>query len=499
MKRILVIIILLILAAFAGVWFKDALIALMPAPPPAQPAQDRAEPGAPPAELGTPQPAEPQEQPTPEPQQPPAPQPDPRPEPPPAPQPEKPAMPQQLTERPHSAEHAVALMVGRAIVPAAPRNALDSLVEKGRVAPEAAEALRSWAAEHPNFRVEEVGTAGDPGAPEKETRYRLVAIPQQQQEHPATQQQEQPATQQQEQPSAQQQEQPSAQQQEQPAAQQVDAIVTIITPKQGTPYVSRVQTAASDKTQITAGSDAMSVVEGFVEALRRGDMATARHMTTGKDVSDATLAGLCMMFEEGDFAMRKTLPIRNMFRTEDSAGYLVYMSAEDGSAKAGNVGIETTYIPGQGWAVKGVALDNLLTRYETIGEAEGGVYFPIVRNPQGGDSLVLFFGFNDAGLSPRSLSQLKIVAGLLRASKGILNVSGHTDDVGSPAYNQQLSERRAAAVKDALISFGVQADQITTKGLGESQPRRTYRAGDTAQTIRNIRSINRRAEIYLDF
>ncbi len=80
-----------------------------------------------------------------------------------------------------------------------------------------------------------------------------------------------------------------------------------------------------------------------------------------------------------------------------------------------------------------------------------------------------------------------------------LNISGHTDDVGTEHYNQSLSERRAAAVKEALVNYGASAEQITTHGLGMSQPRRLPTATDTEQTIDYIRGENRRAEIYLDF
>ncbi|THF65974.1 hypothetical protein E6C76_09185 [Pseudothauera nasutitermitis] len=47
---------------------------------------------------------------------------------------------------------------------------------------------------------------------------------------------------------------------------------------------------------------------------------------------------------------------------------------------------------------------------------------------------------------------------------------GHTDRLGSNAYNQRLSERRVAAVKSYLVSQGVEAGRIYTEGRGESQP-----------------------------
>jgi outer membrane protein OmpA-like peptidoglycan-associated protein len=97
------------------------------------------------------------------------------------------------------------------------------------------------------------------------------------------------------------------------------------------------------------------------------------------------------------------------------------------------------------------------------------------------------------------MRQLQIVAELLKASKGVLQISGHTDYVGSEKYNLELSIRRANAVKEALVSFGVEDKQISTEGMGKSQPRRFYTTEDTTEQIDYIRGENRRAEIYLDF
>lgn len=51
-----------------------------------------------------------------------------------------------------------------------------------------------------------------------------------------------------------------------------------------------------------------------------------------------------------------------------------------------------------------------------------------------------------------------------------IEIQGHTDDTGSQAYNQKLSERRAEAVKTELIRQGVNASRLTTIGLGETEP-----------------------------
>jgi len=49
-------------------------------------------------------------------------------------------------------------------------------------------------------------------------------------------------------------------------------------------------------------------------------------------------------------------------------------------------------------------------------------------------------------------------------------VTGHTDRIGTQAYNQKLSERRADAVRDYLVSKGVARDKIETLGMGKTQP-----------------------------
>jgi len=49
-------------------------------------------------------------------------------------------------------------------------------------------------------------------------------------------------------------------------------------------------------------------------------------------------------------------------------------------------------------------------------------------------------------------------------------VTGHTDRIGSQAYNQKLSERRADAVRNYLVSKGVPRDKIETLGMGKTQP-----------------------------
>ncbi|GAB4192750.1 MAG: OmpA family protein [Wenzhouxiangellaceae bacterium] len=81
------------------------------------------------------------------------------------------------------------------------------------------------------------------------------------------------------------------------------------------------------------------------------------------------------------------------------------------------------------------------------------------------------FEFDSARLTAKSLAILNEAAALLNHhSKIKVEVGGHTDSVGSDSYNQQLSERRAAAVRQYLIDKGVSADRMTSRGYGEDRP-----------------------------
>jgi len=64
------------------------------------------------------------------------------------------------------------------------------------------------------------------------------------------------------------------------------------------------------------------------------------------------------------------------------------------------------------------------------------------------------------------------VSARIQASPGdeYLTIIGHTDSVGSDAYNQRLSGRRAQAAGDYLVTRGVHADHVTTKGMGGFRP-----------------------------
>lgn len=81
------------------------------------------------------------------------------------------------------------------------------------------------------------------------------------------------------------------------------------------------------------------------------------------------------------------------------------------------------------------------------------------------------FETNSATLTGASLSILDGAASTLNQYTDInAEVAGHTDSTGAAAYNQGLSERRAASVRDYLVSKGVAASRLSSRGYGEDQP-----------------------------
>ena len=64
--------------------------------------------------------------------------------------------------------------------------------------------------------------------------------------------------------------------------------------------------------------------------------------------------------------------------------------------------------------------------------------------------------------------------------------TGHTDSIGTAKYNQRLSERRANAIKEYLVSKGIPASKITTIGKGESQPVATNKTAEGRQKNRRV-------------
>lgn len=81
------------------------------------------------------------------------------------------------------------------------------------------------------------------------------------------------------------------------------------------------------------------------------------------------------------------------------------------------------------------------------------------------------FAFNSSTLNQRAYGVLDRVADTLREyDQTMIEVAGHTDSIGSDAYNDQLSRKRAQAVGDYLISRGISGQRLIITGAGERYP-----------------------------
>lgn len=114
---------------------------------------------------------------------------------------------------------------------------------------------------------------------------------------------------------------------------------------------------------------------------------------------------------------------------------------------------------------------------------------PIMLEEVARITLNVQFDFDQAVVKPEYFEDIRRVADFLAANDDVVaTLEGHTDSTGSDEYNQDLSERRAAAVRQVLIDrFGVSAARISSVGYGESRP-------VTSNATSEGRALNRRVE-----
>jgi outer membrane protein OmpA-like peptidoglycan-associated protein len=142
-------------------------------------------------------------------------------------------------------------------------------------------------------------------------------------------------------------------------------------------------------------------------------------------------------------------------------------------------------------ALAGGAVGNYMDRQEAKLRAEldrTGVSVTRV-----GDNITLnmpgniTFATNSAGLNAEFFEVLDSVALVVNEfSQTVIEVAGHTDNTGSDAYNQTLSEQRAGAVSTYLQRRQVRADRIITVGMGEARPIATNDTADGRQANRRV-------------
>jgi outer membrane protein OmpA-like peptidoglycan-associated protein len=104
----------------------------------------------------------------------------------------------------------------------------------------------------------------------------------------------------------------------------------------------------------------------------------------------------------------------------------------------------------------------------------------------------LLFTTDSSVLKPEAVEQIAQLGDILvKYPEDRIRIQGHTDSTGSAAHNEELSLRRAQAVRDVLMGRGVRQEQMIVEGVGEARPK-------ADNTTASGRSLNRRVELHID-
>ncbi|MBX2969769.1 MAG: OmpA family protein [Cyclobacteriaceae bacterium] len=107
-----------------------------------------------------------------------------------------------------------------------------------------------------------------------------------------------------------------------------------------------------------------------------------------------------------------------------------------------------------------------------------------------GSSVVLrniFFDTDKYDLKDKSITELQKIIRFLNENPAVrVEIGGHTDNVGTPTYNQQLSEKRALSVYNYLVNNGIKKEKLSWKGYGQSSPKASNETDPGRQENRRI-------------
>lgn len=252
---------------------------------------------------------------------------------------------------------------------------------------------------------------------------------------------------------------------------------------------------------LTDPPDALSVSHDFITELLAMNFKGARKITDGGKVSHEKLAGLCIVFEEGEYTMMPGSSLNVTAATDDRAWALVRVRSDKLNQES-EFGVQMSKAAkggGEDWKVDSLEFSKMLQGYVRSTEAGKVYYTPFVKNPNGGESLVVYFEYDKSELTARGLKQMEIVSSLLKSDPARkMRLSGHADGLGTEDYNYILSQKRAESVRAKLIELGVDPQQIESRGFGTQAPLDPNRKDDGSDNPEG-RSRNRRTEIYLDF
>jgi outer membrane protein OmpA-like peptidoglycan-associated protein len=255
---------------------------------------------------------------------------------------------------------------------------------------------------------------------------------------------------------------------------------------------------SADPSALQDPADPLGISFDFLQDLLSRQFQAARGTTDATKLTHEKLAGLCIVFEEGGYSLLPSQGL-NVTSVNDQSAWTIVRVKGGPDQSTNEFGIEMARAADGNWKVNALNFDKMLQSYAQSTEAGKVYYSPVVASPGGGESLVVYFEYDKAELTPRASRQLEIVSGLLKTDAAKkLRISGHTDSTGTQDYNVLLSRKRAEIVKQTLQTLGVDRAQIIEQAVGEAMPLDPNERSDGSDNPEG-RSRNRRTEIYLDF
>jgi len=128
--------------------------------------------------------------------------------------------------------------------------------------------------------------------------------------------------------------------------------------------------------------------------------------------------------------------------------------------------------------------------YSAVGDYEPIILDIDLEKATEGTTAILqniFFDVDKYDLKEKSLTELQKILRFLKENPAVkVEISGHTDNTGSPAYNIQLSQKRAQSVNDYLVSNGIASQRLIPKGYGSNQPLSDNESEDGRRKNRRI-------------
>ena len=244
-------------------------------------------------------------------------------------------------------------------------------------------------------------------------------------------------------------------------------------------------------------SEVVAQVDAFLKKLGSKEYGALREFVQEGQVPNEKLAALGIIFTEGGFQPLERGGLRVTNVSEERAWVIASVRSADYELES-EFGFELAR-EGDAWMIQRINLSRLMREFSQIADGDDAFNPPLVHTPAGGDSLVLYFGYDDDKLTAHALKQLAVVAAILAQTEHKkIKIGGHADALGEEDYNDALSRRRARRVAETLRSLGVRGSQVGLEAFGERLPLSPNVKPDGTDNPAG-RKRNRRAEIYLDF